>query len=456
MTDEGKPISTISSRVVSKDGFDELSWVAEAQRNHVITSWSKQSGSAPPVVTGGNGCYFETADGRRHLDFMSQLVNLNLGYQHPKVVSAIKEQADKLCYIGHTFASESRSQLALQLSALTPGNLTASFFTTGGAAANENAAKLARLYTGRQKIITRYRSYHGATAGAITLTGEPRSWPAEPGVPGVVRMLDPYTYRCPAGHPSPCPVCSGGPHFEELLNYENPYSVAAVILETVTGTNGPIVPPDGYLQSIREVCNKYGILLILDEIMVGFGRTGRWFACDNWSVVPDILCLAKGLNSGYVPLGAMVVSEPLHDWMQDNVFAGGLTYAGHPLACASAVASIDAMKEEHIVENAAREGDSLKDQLHEFATRHPTIGDIRGIGLMWGVELVTSRETKRPLSKEQMAAVVVAVKNQGVHIAAHDNVLRMAPPLIINRDELNHGMRAIDVALDVADRYYAD
>lgn len=429
-------------------------WIVAAQRDHVITSWSKQSGPDPMVVTGGRGCRFETADGRSYLDFMSQLVNLNLGHQHPRVVDAIKAQADKLCYIGPGFAEEARSRLALQLAELTPGNLTSSFFTTGGAAANENAVKLARLYTGRQKVITRYRSYHGATAGAITLTGEPRRWPAEPGMPGVVRMFDPYPYRCPAGHPDPCPVCTGAPHLEEILQYENPASVAAVVLETVTGTNGPIVPPDGYLRSIREVCDRYGILLVLDEIMVGFGRTGRWFACDNWDVVPDILCVAKGLNSGYVPLGAMIVSEPLRDWMRDNVFAGGLTYAGHPLACASGVAALDAMREEGVVENSARQGEVLAKRLDEMAARHPSVGDVRGLGLMWGVELVRDRGTKEPMSQAEMAEVVGAVKQRGVYIAAQKNVVRMAPPLIIDGSELEEGICAVDEALDIADRYY--
>ena len=238
-----------------------------------------------------------------------------------------------------------------------------SFFTNGGAEANENAIKLARWYTGRHKIIARYRSYHGATAGAITLTGDPRRWYAEPGISGVARMLDPYTYRCPAGHPDPCPVCTGGPHLEELLQYEGPDKVAAVILETVVGTNGIIVPPDGYLQSIREVCDRHGILLICDEVMAGFGRTGKWFACENWDVVPDILTVAKGINSGYVPLGAMIVRQQIADWVRDKYFAGGLTYSGHPLACASAVASIEAFQEEEIVEHAAELGPEFERRL---------------------------------------------------------------------------------------------
>ena len=321
-----------------------------------------QNALNPIPVAGAEGRYFWDYEGKRYLDFASQLVNVSIGHQHPRLVAAIKEQADKLCTIGPPMATEPRSTLARLLAEVTPGDLSMAFFTNGGAEANENAIKLARWYTGRDKIIARYRSYHGATAGAITLTGDPRRWNAEPGIPGVVRMFDPYTYRCPAGHPDPCPVCTGAPHLEEILQYEGAHTVAAVILETVTGTNGIIVPPDGYLQSIRATCDKYGILLIADEVMAGFGRTGKWFAVDHWDVVPDILTMAKGINSGYVPLGAMAIREPLADWVRDKFFSGGLTYSGHPLACAVGVASIEAFREEGIVEHAAEMGDVFRDR----------------------------------------------------------------------------------------------
>src|SRR5947207_1726993 len=345
---------------------------ADAKR-YVLHSWSVQDALDPIPVAGAEGRYFWDYDGNRYLDFAAQLVNVNLGHQHPKVVAAIKEQADKLTTIGAQMAHEARSELARLIAEVTPGDLTMSFFTNGGAEANENAIKLARWYTGRHKIIARYRSYHGATAGAITATGDPRRWPAEPGLPGFVRMLDPYTYRCPAGHPDPCPVCSGAPHLEEILQYEGPQNVAAVIMETIVGTNGIIVPPDGYLQSIREACDRHGILLILDEVMAGFGRTGKWFACEHWDVVPDILTLAKGINSGYVPLGAMVVNEKLAGWASDHVFAGGLTYSGHLLACASAIASIEAFREEEIVENAAAQGEALGEGLPQPQERHESM-----------------------------------------------------------------------------------
>jgi taurine--2-oxoglutarate transaminase len=434
--------------------------VADA-KEYVLHSWSVQSQLEPIPVAGGEGRYFWDYDGKRYLDFASQLVNLSLGHQHPKVVAAIKEQADKLCTIGPPMATEARSTLARMLAEVTPGDLTMSFFTNGGAEANENAIKLARWYTGRQKIVARYRSYHGATAGAITLTGDPRRWPAEPGIPGVVRMLDPYTYRCPAGHPDPCPVCSGGPHLEEILQYEGAHTVAAVILETVVGTNGIIVPPDGYLQSIRETCDRHGILLICDEVMAGFGRTGKWFACENWDVVPDILTVAKGINSGYVPLGAMIISRKLADWVRDVPFAGGLTYSGHPLACASAVASIEAYREEGIVENAATQGDHVGQELRALQERHPSIGDVRGLGLFWGLELVRNRETREPLvpfnaggeAAAPVGRLVKAALERGLYLFVHWNVVIIAPPLTITREELDEGIGVLDEVLAIADEY---
>ena len=293
--------------------------IVEDAKEYVLYSWSTQDAINPIAVAGAEGRHFWDYDGKRYLDFASQLVNVNIGHQHPKIIAAIKEQADRLCTIGPPMASESRSRLGRLLEEVTPGDLCMSFFTNSGAEANENAIKLARLATGRHKIVARYRSYHGATHGSIMLTGDPRRWPNEPGMGGVVRMLDPYTYRCPAGHPDPCPVCTGAPHLEEILEYEGAHTVAAVILETVTGTNGVIPPPPGYLQAVREVCDRHGILLILDEVMAGFGRTGRWFACENWDVVPDIITVAKGINSGYVPLGAMIIREHLKEWVREPV-----------------------------------------------------------------------------------------------------------------------------------------
>ena len=436
--------------------------VVSDAKQYVLHSWSIQDALDPIPVAGGDGRYFWDFDGKRYLDFASQLVNVSIGHQHPRVVAAIKEQAEKLCTIGPPMATEPRSTLARMLAEITPGDLQMSFFTNGGAEANENAIKLARWYTGRHKVIARYRSYHGATGGAITLTGDPRRWPAEPGIPGVVRMLDPYTYRCPAGHPDPCPVCAGGPHLEEILQYEGAHTVAAVILETVTGTNGIIVPPDGYLQSIREVCDRHGILLIADEVMAGFGRTGKWFGVENWDVVPDILSVAKGINSGYIPLGAMVVRKPIADWVRDKYFAGGLTYSGHPLACASAIASIEAFKEEGIVENAAEMGDVFAEQLRTLQDKHPSIGEVRGLGCFWGLELVKNRETREPLvpfnaAGEAFAPVArlsKAALERGLYLMTHWNVIMVCPPLTITRDEIEEGIAILDETLAIADEHY--
>jgi taurine--2-oxoglutarate transaminase len=435
--------------------------VVADDRQYLIHSWSVQSALAPIAVAGGEGRYFWDYEGKRYLDFAAQLVNLALGHQHPKLVAAVKEQADRLCTIAPSVANDKRSELARLVAECMPGDLNRTFFTNGGAEANENAVKLARWVTGRHKIVARYRSYHGATAGAVTLTGDPRRWFAEPGLPGIVRMFDPYTYRCPAGHPDPCPVCSGGPHLEEILMYEGPHTVAAVMLETVTGTNGIIVPPDGYLQSIREVCDRHGILLILDEVMAGWGRTGRWFGCDNWDVVPDLITTAKGINSGYVPLGAMTVRDHVYDAIKDRFFAGGLTYSGHPLACATGVASIEAFREEGVVENAAAQGDYLRGALGELAARHPSVGEVRGLGLFWGLELVRNRQTREPLvpfnaggeAAAPVAQLTKAALDRGLYLFVHWNVVVICPPLNVTREELDEGLSVLDEVLALADEH---
>lgn len=442
-------------------------WTGEhlraVDKEYVIHSWSTQGALNPLPVARGEGSWFWDYDGRKYLDFQSQLVNLNLGHQHPKLVGAIQAAAADMCYIGPAFAERSRAELAQMMAELTPGDLKMTFFTTGGAAANENAVRLARHVTGRQKIVARYRSYHGATAGAMSLTGDPRRWAAEPGPGGVVRMLDPYTYRCPAGHPDPCPVCAGGPHLEEILQYENPKNVAAVILEPVTGTNGLIYPSEGYLKSIREVCDRHGILLIFDEVMAGFGRTGEMFACNHWGVVPDILITAKGLNSGYVPLGAMTVSAEISEWLQTNKFWGGLTYAGHPLACASGIASLNIMREEGVVDNARAQGQRLGAGLDLLAERHPSIGEIRGRGLFYGVELVKDRVTREALvpfnaagaAAAPVGRLIKAAMERGLYLSANFNVLRLTPPLVIQDSEIDFALEVMDEILSLADAHYA-
>jgi taurine---2-oxoglutarate transaminase len=431
-------------------------------REHVIYSWTAQDRLDPLRVVGGDGCRFWDADGRRYLDFASQVVNLNLGHRHPRLVEAVRRQAETLYGLAPSFASEPRSRLARLLAEVTPGDLGLSLFTTGGAEANENAVKLARWVTGRPKVVARYRSYHGATAGAAALTGDPRRWPAEPAVPGVVRLHDPYPYRCAAGaHEAgaDCPICAGGPHLEEVLRFEGPESVAAVLLETVAGANGVLVPPPGYLASVREVCDRHGILLILDEVMTGFGRTGRWFACEHWDVTPDIMTLAKGISAGAVPLGAVVVSERLRPWLEEHEFASGLTACGHPLACAAGVATVEAMRDERLVENAAAMGSVLAVELPRLGREHPSVGEVRGLGMLWGLELVRDRETREPLvpygasgrAAEPMAALRQAAMDRGLHLFTHGSLIVVAPPLIMGREELREGLDLLDGVLTVAD-----
>ena len=435
--------------------------IRELDKEYVLHSWSVQNQINPLPVAGAEGCWFWDYDGNRYLDFASQLVNVSIGHQHPKVVAAIKEQADKLTTIGPPMAHEKRSELARLIAEVTPGDLKMSFFTNGGAEANENAIKLARWATGRQKVIARYRSYHGATGGAITLTGDPRRWPAEPGSRASCACSTRTRTAAPPATPTRARSAPAGRTSKRSCSTREPHTVAAVILETIVGTNGLIVPPDGYLQSIREVCDRHGIVLICDEVMAGFGRSGKWFACEHWDVVPDILTVAKGINSGYVPLGAMVVNEKLSDWVKDKPFAGGLTYSGHVLACASAVASIEAFKEEGIVENSAALGEYLAVELPRLAERHPSIGDVRGKGLFFGLELVTNRETREPLVPFNAAGDAAAPVNRmakaamerGLYLFVHWNVVIIAPPLTITREELDEGLGVLDEVLAIADEY---
>ena len=436
----------------------EVDTVIENDRRYVLHSWSTQSQINPLPVAGAEGRYFWDYAGKRYLDFASQLINSNIGHQHPRVVEAIKAQAEKLCFVAPSFASDTRGQLAKLLAEITPGDLEVTFFTNGGAEATENAVKMARAYTGKHKIIARYRSYHGATSGAITMTGDPRRWAAEPGMPGVVRVLDPYQYRCQFCKPGRCNLrCAD--QVEEVIQYEGAQTIAAMILETVTGTNGVIPPPDGYLQRVREILTRNNILMIADEVMCGFGRTGAWFACQHWDVTPDLLCLAKGINSGYIPLGAVVISRKIADWYHDKPFFGGLTYSGHPLACAAAVATIEAYRDERIVENAAAHGQWLRGALQAMAERHPSIGEVSGMGLFWGVELVKNRETREMLvpfnaggaAMGPVGAMQKRAMELGLFLFAHWNVVFIAPPLTITEPELREGLAILDQVLSIAD-----
>ncbi len=436
--------------------------VRQNDRAHVFHSWSAQGQINPMPVAGGEGCEFFDFEGKRYLDFASQLVYTNLGHQHPKIVAAIKEQAERLCVIQPSFANEPASELASLLAELSPGDLNMAFFTNGGAEANENAIRIARMATGRHKILAAWRSYHGATHGAIALTGDPRRWASEPSISGVVHFMGPYTYRSSFHSESEEQERDRAlAHLEEVLMYEGPQTVAGIILEVIVGTNGILVPPDGYLQGVRELCDRHGIVMILDEVMTGFGRTGYWFGSEGFGVEPDLISCAKGLTSGYVPLGAVLISQKIADEFKDKVYYGGLTYSGHPLACAAGVGAITAMKEENVVANAKTIGDDvLGPGLRELQKKHKSIGDVRGRGCFWGVELVRNRETREMLapfnaSGAQMGAVgemTRAAMNQGLSLMVHWNVIMIAPPLIITPAEAKRGLSILDEVLEIADK----
>ena len=442
-------------------------------RAHVFHSWSAQGALDPVVVAGAEGSWFWDETGRRFLDFSSQLVNVNIGHQHPKLVAAIQEQAARLCTIAPFHAHEARSEAARLIAevaetGLSPDparELSMVFFTNGGAEAAENAVRMARLHTGRLKVLTTYRSYHGATAGAISLTGEPRRWASEPALPGAVKFWGPYPYRSAFHATSPEQECERAlAHLADVIMVEGPHTIAAIALETVVGTNGILVPPDGYLAGVRELCDQHGIVMILDEVMAGFGRCGEWFAYQRWGVRPDLVCFAKGVNSGYLPLGGVVLGRHIADSFRDRSYPGGLTYSGHPLACASAVASIEIFREEGIVEHARSLGDEvIAPALAELASRHASVGEVRGLGVFWAIELVRNPLTREPLvpfnatgpAAAPMAELVAACKAQGLWPFSHFNRLHVVPPCTTTPEEVRQGLAIIDEVLHLADRHVA-
>jgi len=433
-------------------------------RSHVFHSWSAQGLINPIVIAGGEGAWFWDEDGKKYLDFSSQLINLNIGHQHPKLIAAIKEQADKLCTVAPMHANDARSEAARLITELAPGDLNMVFFTNGGAEATENAIRMARLHTGRNKVLTTYRSYHGATGGAIQLTGDPRRWPSEPAMPGIIKFWGPYPYRSHFHSTSDIEESQRAlQHLEDVIMMEGPNYIAAIMLETVVGTNGILVPPPGYLQGVRDICDRHGIVMICDEVMAGFGRCGEWFAVDNWNVAPDLICFAKGVNSGYVPLGGVIISQRIADTFRERQFPGGLTYSGHPLACASAVASINIFKEEKIIEHARHLGrDVIAPGLEALKAKHPSVGDVRGVGVFWAIELVRDRDTREPLvpfnaagaDAKPMVELGAACKANGLWPFTHFNRLHIVPPLVISDDDMRKGLDIIDEALTVADNYY--
>ncbi len=444
----------------------EDSGIPQSAATHVFHSWSTHPQPDLPEIVGGSGSTFWDQHGNRYLDFSSQLVNLNLGHQHPRLVEAIVEQARHLCTVAPGFANSARSEAARLIAERAPGDLNSVFFTNGGAEAVENAMRMAKLATGRPKVLSAYRSYHGATAGAIALTGEPRRWASEPTIGATVKFFGPYLYRSAFDADTSAQECDRAlGHLESVIEMEGPHLIAAVFGETVVGTNGVLVPPDGYLAGVRDLCDKYGILMVADEVMVGFGRLGEWFGVDHWDVVPDLIAFAKGVNSGYVPLGGVLIHDRVAAQFSDRAYPGGLTYSGHPLACAAAVESIHIFSDEAILQGVRRRAEEvITPALLEMARRHPSVGDVRGLGALHAVELVKNQTTREPLvpfnasgaEAAPMTEVLTDLKSRGVWPIAHFNGIHLAPPLVITDEELKSGLAALDESLCLADDFVVD
>jgi taurine--2-oxoglutarate transaminase len=421
-------------------------------KKHTIFEWSAQDAVDPIPVARAEGVYFWTPEGKRYIDFNSQLMCVNIGHGEPRVVKAIQDQAATLAYANPFMATEPRARLGAKLAALTPGDIEVFFFTNGGAEANENAIKIARAVTGRQKILARYRSYHGGTAAAIAATGDPRRW-SQPPMPGVIHVLDPY-HGIERGWDDAAAALA---YLEEVIVLEGAHTIAGFILESVTGTNGILIPPDGYMQGVRALCDKYGILMIVDEVMAGFGRTGKWFAIEHWNVVPDLITMAKGLTSAYVQLGAVGVRQPIANHFAKTPFPGGLTYNSHPLACAAALAAIDVMEQDGLVEQARTRGELMARMLAELAGRHPSVGAVRSIGLFGVVELVRNRDKRTPMApfngtSPEMTELGKFFRQEGLYTFVRWNYFFTNPPLSITEAELDEGFAIVDRALTITDK----
>ncbi|HOW96001.1 MAG TPA: aspartate aminotransferase family protein [Mycolicibacterium fallax] len=432
----------------------------ELDRKHVFHSWSAQAQITPMTVLAAEGSYVWDGDGNRLLDFSSQLVNTNIGHQHPKVVAAIAAQAAKLCTVAPQYVNDARSEAARLVAERTPGDLNRVFFTNGGADAVEHAVRMARLHTGRHKVLARYRGYHGGTDTAVNLTGDPRRWPNDRGAAGVVHFNGPFLYRSSFYAQTEEQESQRAlEYLDRLIEMEGPSTIAAIILESIPGTAGIMVPPPGYMAGVREICDRHGIMFIADEVMAGFGRSGKWFAIDHFDVVPDLMTFAKGVNSGYVPLGGVAISDAVAATFADRAYPGGLTYSGHPLATAAAVATLNAMQDEDMVANAARIGEQvLGPGLRELAARHPSVGEVRGVGVFWAIELVADRETREPLApyggtSAAMGAVVASCKANGLLPFANYNRIHAVPACNVTDAEAAEGLRILDIALGVADGY---
>ena len=426
--------------------------IVALSKKHTITEYAPQDAVNPIPVAKAKGVYFWTPEGKRFIDFNSQLMSVNIGHGDPRVIAAITEQLQKVTYVTPSMTTEVRARLGAKLAEITPGDIDAFFFTNGGAEANENAIKIARAVTGRQKILARYRSYHGGTAAAIAATGDPRGW-TQPPMPGFVHVLDPY-HGVARGWDDAATALRT---LEEVIQLEGPHTIAAFILETVTGTNGVLIPPDGYLQGVRALCDRYGILMIADEVMAGFGRTGRWFAIDHWGVVPDMITMAKGLTSSYIQLGAVGVRRGIADHFKDKFFPGGLTYSSHPVACAAALATIAVYESDDLIARAQRTGELLKTLHADLAKRHPSVGVTRAIGLFGIIELVRNRQTMEPMApingtSPEMAALGKFFRDEGLFTFVRWNSFFTNPPLCVTEEELREGIAIIDRALESTDK----
>ena len=427
--------------------------IVRLSREHTFFSWSVQGALDPIAIDRAEGVYLYTPEGKRILDFNSQLMSVNIGHGDQRVVRAITEQASKLQFVQPAFATEIRARLGAKLAEILPGDMDKVFFTLGGAEAIENALKLARHHTGRYKVLARYRAYHGATMGAMTLTGDPRRWANEPGLVGVVRYPDTHRW----GEKEPRPVEESLQGLEDVIRYEGPHTVAAVFLETIVGTNGILIPPDGYLQGVRELCDRYGILMVADEVMAGFGRTGRWFAVDHWDVVPDLMTMAKGLTSSYLPLGAVAMRRHIAEAFESKMFYGGLTYSSHPVSLAAALATIEVYEEDGLIANADRLGRVMREHHERLYAKHPSVGAHRNLGLFGILDLVRSREPFEPLTpfngtSDEMKALGAFLREHGVYTMIANNSVHTNPPLSITAEQLAEGFEVIDRGLDVVDR----
>lgn len=434
--------------------------IKKYDKKYNLHSWSAQASLNPSVITKAEGIYFWDSDGKRYMDMSSQLVNLNIGHGNKKVIEAIKNQAEKLPFMGPGYAVDVRSELAKKVIEKAPNNMGKVFFTLGGAESNENAIKIAKLVTGRHKIFSRYRSYHGASFGAANLSGEPRRYTCEPGIPGFVKFFDPYVYREDIDFKSEEEASKFYINkLNEQIIYEGPDSIAAIFLETVTGSNGVIIPPKGYLQGVRALCDKYGIVMVCDEVMAGWGRTGEWFACNNWNVEPDIITFAKGITCGYVPLGGVIVSKSIAGYFDENTLMCGLTYNAHPLACAAGCATLEVYDEENLIENSKNMGKVLGAELEKIKEKHASVGDVRYIGLFSAVELVKDKNTREalvPYGKDPdkiMGKIIGMLKEEGFSTYSHENCIMIAPPLIIKEEEINEAMIILDRVLNFVDEY---